>query len=76
VALAGVKVDQARRGQGPFGGASAHQQLDSHDEYESVLVDLMLLQSLALGKQQRGHAVGVIIGSQDLRMARRDTQTI
>jgi len=36
----------------------------------------VLLQGLALGEQQRDHAVGVLIGSQDLRLVRGDAQTI
>jgi hypothetical protein len=76
VALAGGEVDQARRGQGPLAGGGAHEQLAPQHEHERVLVHLMLLQNLALGQQQRDHAVGVLIGAQDLRMVRRDTQTI
>lgn len=74
--LAGGEVDQTRRGQSALVGTSAHQQLAPHDEHERMLVDLVLLQGLTLGQQQRDDAVGIVIGSQDLRMVRRDTQTI
>jgi hypothetical protein len=51
-------------------------QLAPQDEHKCVLVDLVLLQGLALGEQQRDHAVGVVVGSQDLRLVRGDAQTI
>jgi len=76
VALAGGEVDQAWRGQRALAGAGAHQQLAPQDEHERVLVDLVLLQGLALGQQQRDDAVGVLIGSQNLRMVRGYAQTI
>lgn len=60
----------------PLAGTSADRQLAAQDEHERVLVDLMLLQALALGQQQRDHAIGALIGAKDLRMVRRDTQTI
>ena len=40
------------------------------------LVKLVLSQGLALGQQQRDDAIGVVVGSQYLRMVRGDTQTI
>jgi hypothetical protein len=73
VALPWVEVDQARCRQGSLAGACAHQQLAANEEHERVLVDLVLLQALALGQQQRDDSVGVVIGSQDLRLVRRDT---
>jgi hypothetical protein len=76
VALGGVEVDEARRRERPLAGSSADQQLAAQDEDERVLVDLVLLQALALGQQQRDHAVGALIGAKDLRMVRRDTQTV
>jgi hypothetical protein len=76
VALAGVEVDQARRGQRSLAGARAHQQLAPHDEHEGVLVHLVLLQALALGQEQGDDAVGIVIGAKDLRLVRCDTQTI
>jgi hypothetical protein len=39
-------------------------------------VNLMLLQALTLGQQQRNHAVGLVIGTKDLRLMSRDTQPI
>ena len=39
-------------------------------------MDLVLLQSLALGQQQRDDAIRVLVGAKDLRMVRGDTQTI
>jgi hypothetical protein len=56
--------------------APAHQQLAAQNEHERVLMDLVLLQSLTLGQQQRDHAIRVLVGAKDLRMVRRDTQTI
>jgi hypothetical protein len=41
-----------------------------------MLVDLVLLQGLALGQQQRDDAVDVLVGAQDLRLVRGDSQTI
>jgi hypothetical protein len=76
VALARVEVDQARCGQRALAGACAHQQLATHDEHERVLVHLVLLQDLALRQQEHNDAVGIIVGSQDLRLVSRDTQTI
>ena len=76
MALARVEVDQARRGQRPLAGARADEQLAPQDEHERVLVHLVLLQGLALGQQQRDDAVGIIVGAKDLRLVRRDTQTI
>jgi hypothetical protein len=76
VALAGLEMDQARRGQRPLVGARAHQQLAAQDEHKRVLMDLVLLQSLALGQQQRDHTIRVLVGAKDLRTVRRDTQTI
>lgn len=76
VALGGIEVDQARRRERPLAGTGADQQLAAHDEHERVLVDLMLLQALALGQQQRDHAIGALIGVKDLRMVGGDTQTI
>jgi hypothetical protein len=76
VALARLEVDQARRGQRPLACPSAYEQLAARDEHERVLVNLMFLQALALGQQQRNHAVGIVIGTKDLRLMSRDTQTI
>jgi hypothetical protein len=39
-------------------------------------VYLVLLKGLALRKQQRDNAVGVIVGTKNLRMMSRDTMTI
>lgn len=76
VALAWLEVDQAWRGQRPLTGTSTYEQLPPRDEHESVLVNLMLLQALALRQEQRNHAVGLVIGTKDLRLVSRDTQTI
>jgi hypothetical protein len=76
VALAGREMDQARRGQSSLASAHAHQQLAAQDEHERVLMDLVLLQSLALRQQQRDHTIRVLVGAKDLRMVRGDTQTI
>ena len=76
VALARLEVDQAWRGQRPLACPSAYEQLPTRDEHESVLVNLMLLQALALRQQQRNHAVGLVIGTKDLRLVSRDTQPI
>jgi hypothetical protein len=76
VALARVEVDQAWRGERPLASSSAYQQLPTRDEHEGVLMHLMLLQALALGQEQRNHAVGIVIGPKDLRLVSRDTQTI
>jgi hypothetical protein len=76
VALARVEVDQAWRGQRPLACPSTYEQLPTRDEYEGVLVNLMLLQALALGQQQRNDAVGIVIGTKDLRLVSRDTQPI
>jgi hypothetical protein len=76
VALAGIEMDQARRGQRSLARARAHQQLAAQNEHKRVLMDLVLLQSLTLGQQQRDHAIRVLVGAKDLRMVRRDTQTI
>jgi hypothetical protein len=75
VVLAGVEMDQARRGQRSLARARAHQQLAAQNEHERVLMDLVLVQSLTLGQQQRDHAIRVLVGAKDLRMVRRDTQT-
>jgi hypothetical protein len=75
-ALARIEVDQARRRQRPLTGARAHQQLTPHDKHECVLVHLVLVQDLALGQQKHDDAIDVMVGTQDLRMVRRDTQTI
>ena len=50
VALARVEVDQAWRGQRPLVCPSTYEQLPTRDEHEGVLVNLMLLQALALGQ--------------------------
>ena len=76
VALARLEVDQAWRGERPLACPSAYEQLPTRDENEGVLVNLMLLQALALGQQQRNHAVGLVIGTKDLRLVSRDTQPI
>jgi hypothetical protein len=39
-------------------------------------MDLVLLQSLTLGQQQRDHTIRVLVGAKDLWTVRRDTQTI
>ena len=76
VALARLEVDQAWRGERPLTCTSTYEQLPPRDEHEGVLVNLMLLQALALGQQQRNHAVGLVIGTKDLRLVSRDTQPI
>ncbi len=76
MALARLEVDQAWRGERPLACPSAYEQLPTRDENEGVLVNLMLLQALALGQQQRNHAVGLVIGTKDLRLVSRDTQPI
>lgn len=76
MALARLEVDQAWRGQRSLTGTSTYEQLPARDEHERVLVHLVLLQGLALGQQQRDNAVGIVIGTKDLRLVSRDTQTI
>lgn len=76
MALAGVEVDQAGRAERSLAGARADQQLAAQDEHKRVLMDLVLLQALALGQQQRDDAVRVLIGAEDLRMVRSYPQTI
>jgi hypothetical protein len=76
VALARLEVDQAWRGQGSLTGARTDEQLPARDEHERVLVHLVLLQGLALGEQQRDDAIGIVIGTKDLWLVSRDTQTI
>jgi hypothetical protein len=76
MALARVEMDQARCRQSSLVSARANQQLAAQDEHQRVLMDLVLLQSLALGQQQRDHAIRVLIGAKDLRTVRRGTQTI
>ena len=76
VALSGVEMDQARCGQRSLVGARAHQQLAAQDKHERVLMDLVLLQSLALGQEQRDDTVRILVGAKDLRMVRCNTQTI
>ncbi|MFZ1153333.1 MAG: hypothetical protein WAN93_00350 [Solirubrobacteraceae bacterium] len=76
MALTGVEVDQAGCAERPLAGARADQQLAAQNEHKRVLVDLVLLQALALGQQQRDDAVRALIGAEDLRMVRRDSQTI
>jgi hypothetical protein len=76
MALDRVEMDQAWRGQCPLAGTRTDEQLATQDEYQRVLVHLVLLHGLALEQQQRDDAVGVIVGPEDLRLARRDTQTI
>lgn len=76
MALAGVEMDQAWRAQCPLAGTRTDEQLATQDEYQRVLVHLVILHGLALGQQQRDHAVGLIVGPEDLRLVRRDTQTI
>jgi hypothetical protein len=76
MALTRVEMDQTRRGQCHLAGARADEQLAPHDEHERVLVDLVLQQGLALGQQQRDDPVGIIVGPEDLRLVRRDTQAI
>jgi hypothetical protein len=76
MALPRVEMDQGRRGQCPLAGARADEQLAPQDEHERVLVHLVLLQGLALGQQQRDDPVGIIVGPEDLRLVRRDTQAI
>jgi hypothetical protein len=76
VTLSRLEVDQAGSRQRSLGSAGADQQLAAQDEHERVLVDLVLLQTLPLGQQQRNHAVGVVIGAEDLRPVRGDPQTI
>jgi hypothetical protein len=50
VALGRVEVDQAWRGQRSLACPGTYEQLPTRDEHESVLVNLMLLQALALGQ--------------------------
>lgn len=50
VALAWVEVDQTWRRERPLACPSTYQQLPTRDEHEGVLVNLMLLQALALGQ--------------------------
>ena len=50
VALARVEVDQAWCGQRPLACPSTYEQPPPRDEHERVLVNLMLLQALALGQ--------------------------
>jgi hypothetical protein len=76
VALTRLEVDQAWRGQRPLGGFSADKQLAACDEHERVLMNLVLLQDLALRQQEHNDAVGIIVGAKDLRLVSRDTQTI
>ena len=76
MALARVEMDQAWRGQCPLAGARADEQLATNHEHQRVLMHLVLLQGLALGQQQRDDAAGLIVGTKDLRLVRRDTQTI
>ncbi len=76
MALARVEMDQAWRGQSPLAGSRTDEQLTPQNEYERVLVHLVLLQGVALGQQQHNDAIGIIIRPKDLRLVRRDTQTI
>ncbi len=73
MALARLEVDQAWCGQPPLACPSAYEQLPTRDEHERVLVHLVLLQRLALGQQQRDDAVGIVIGTKDLRLVSHDT---
>jgi hypothetical protein len=50
VTLARLEVDQAWCGQRSLACPSAYEQLPTRDEHEGVLVNLMLLQALALGQ--------------------------
>jgi hypothetical protein len=76
VALAGVEVDQAGCAECPLADTRTDKQLAAQDEHERVLVDLVLLQALAQGQQQRDDAVRALIRSEDLWMVRGDSQTI
>jgi hypothetical protein len=73
VALAWVEMDQTRCGERSLGGTRAHQKLPTQDEHKRVLMDLMLLQGLALGKKQGDHPIRILIGAKDLRIVRRHT---
>ena len=69
-------MDQAGCGECPLAGACADKQFAAQGEHERVLVDLVLLQALALGQQQRDDTVRAIIRSEDLWMVGGDSQTI
>ena len=61
VALTGIKVDQAWRCECSLVGTCANEELAPHDEYERMLMDLMFLQGLALGQEERDDAVCIVV---------------
>jgi hypothetical protein len=64
VALARIPMDQARCRQVPLAVCGTDVQLTSEEEHEGVLVNLVLLEGLALWQQQHDDAIGLLVRAQ------------